>query len=708
MDLPVSQLQRWILSILATGALLALAGRSMAQPPSVDPQQRIARLIEQLGDEDYFAREGAQATLAEMGFEVYDAVKVATTHADLEIAARAKFLLNRMAVHWTDADDPAEVVKLLSDYQQQDMPTKLTRMSSLAALPDRKGHVGLCRLVRFERSAVLSKHAALLLLSDQGPDAESAALLAKHLSGSPRTAARWIAAYARLGKDREAALADFTKLVDAEHELLREEPTQSSRQLVTELIHKEVAWLKAAGENERAIVAMRRLLSIQPPRNVKALVELIDWLIEQEAWPVIEEMPQEFEDEFSLDPKLAYRLAEAYLKHDLPEAADRAAQRAIRHNPGTSPARLSAHFQTAEELRKRGLWSWAEREYLHVIENDPQAEASGSAAMARLLDEYVHRKAWAKVDEMADRFAAQFPDSPILQYTRAQAAVEKGQSEQAEEIAKKALELNAGTNTDQMSEHLSIATMLRQRGLFDWARQEYEHVAKQGKATNSLIVAARYGLSEMLHDQGQDLEAAQVRQKTIEVIEEASGTTDSPTPFTLSSRSRMNYFRACHYRDQGDRAKQREYLDKALDMDPADTDALIACFQLEDQSDEYRAKIRSLVAKAAAVYRRQMAQPTTSSTPYNQFAWLVANTEGDLDEALRCSKKAIELSPDSSGFLDTLAHVYFARTEYEMAYQTQVKAVAMEPKSGLMNRQLEVFRKKWEASKKESEENASE
>ena len=79
---------------------------------------------------------------------------------------------------------------------------------------------------------------------------------------------------------------------------------------------------------------------------------------------------------------------------------------------------------------------------------------------------------------------------------------------------------------------------------------------------------------------------------------------------------------------------------------------------------------------------------------YNQFAWLVANTEGDLDKALKASQKSLELSPDNGGYYDTLGRVYFARGNYEKAVSFQSKAVEWDPHSGLVRRQLELFRQR--------------
>ena len=77
----------------------------------------------------------------------------------------------------------------------------------------------------------------------------------------------------------------------------------------------------------------------------------------------------------------------------------------------------------------------------------------------------------------------------------------------------------------------------------------------------------------------------------------------------------------------------------------------------------------------------------------NQLAWLVANTRGDFDEAVRCSHRSLELRPGSAGYLDTLAHCYYAKRDYKNAVKHQLEAVQGEPHSAQMQRQLKLFQK---------------
>jgi tetratricopeptide (TPR) repeat protein len=123
---------------------------------------------------------------------------------------------------------------------------------------------------------------------------------------------------------------------------------------------------------------------------------------------------------------------------------------------------------------------------------------------------------------------------------------------------------------------------------------------------------------------------------------------------------------------------------------------------LPDQTPEYHARICKLIKKAASGLRDQIAEDPEDASAYNQFAWLVGNTEGDFDEALTYSKKSVEIEPQTGGYYDTLARVYFAKGDYENAVKYQTLAIELDPHSGQMERQLELFKKTLEEQKKKS------
>jgi len=596
-----------VIGWLLAAAMLAAGGASAATdepkketpPPAAAPPvavaaEQIDKLIEQLGDKDYYVRQRAQDELARLGFEAFDDLSAATTHEDLEISARAKYLLRLMRVEWTAKSDPPEVQKLLRDYELRNAEERQARMHALAVLPDGQGIAALCRLVRFEKSLLLSKLAAMELLQSPmaGDPPKPAAIDAvrRTFSGCKRPSAAWLIAWTRLAANPETAMAEWSRLIDAEQDALRRAPNDSRPEIVAGLIRFQIARLKKLGKPDETMVAIRRLVDLERG-DPESLGELLQWLVEQ--------------------------------------------------------------------------------------------------------------KAWKAVDELAQRFAPRFATEPGLLYALAQSYAEQGQKERAEEMAGRALRLYPGKQQEPLSHHLIAAQNLRQRGLFAWARREFEHVVAQGTAGDMVTIAAQLGFSEMLHDQGEELDAAATLEKLLKSLDARKAQEADITGRTVSElRARMNFFHACHWEKKDDQVKRREYLDKALEADATDVDVLIACYRLAGQPAEYHPKIVELIKKSAAGLRQQIAENPENPITYNQIAWLIGNTEGDFDEALKYSRKSLELSPDNGGYYDTLARVCYAKGELENAVKYQTKAIEMEPYSGLMQRQLELFRKKLEEKKK--------
>jgi len=569
-------------------------------------------------------------------------------------------------------------------------------------LPDAQGIPALCRLVRYERSAVLSKRAAMQLIGREVPKKQLAEKISKALSGSRRSAAAWLRTYLRSAERPRAMIDDWTKLVDAELALLRRSPDRTSPEIVAELIRFQIGWLKQAGHKAPALAAMRKLIEVEQGDPARLLV-LLDWLIEEEAWSVTDELEARFPDQFASNTLLLYVLADARLAQGKKESAEETAARALALNPGKDVRNLNAHRVVAAELRERRQFRWAEREYNHLLD----AAEKDLAALAGRIECLIELKSWEAIKELAADFPEQFNGNAILLYVLARAQAETGDKPLSEQTVAAGRKLAPGKQPDDLLAHLGIAHSLQNRGWFDWAQGEYAHVIESGPAGGEFAVTARSWLAEMLHDQGEDLRAAGELQKVVDQLgpqapdsKQLAGSV-LEIPRTLGEvRARMNFLYACHFQEHNDPTKQREYLDKALAADSTDVDVLIACYRIAEQNTPHRERILKLIEGSAERIRREIVKEPDDPTPYNQFAWLIGNTEGDFEEALRYSKRSLQLRPQSGGYLDTLAHVYFGMGDYENAVRTQIKAAELEPHSGLIRRKLDVFKKELQQRQK--------
>jgi tetratricopeptide (TPR) repeat protein len=286
----------------------------------------------------------------------------------------------------------------------------------------------------------------------------------------------------------------------------------------------------------------------------------------------------------------------------------------------------------------------------------------------------------------------------VLLYAIASAREAQGETKAADDAAAKALALNA----ENAEAHYRTAFLLRDRGMLRWAEKEFRQLIESPPANNIYAMHARYTLAEWLHDQEKDADAGRVLEETVAAMQRniKEGTAENNGRRDLGAvKARMHYFLAMHERDR-DAAKHLEHLDKAIEADPTDADALIALYRIPKPDEARRLKTAKQIEEAAEMFRKQIAKEPADANSYNQFAWLVGNTEGNYQEALEYSLKSLELRPNTAAYLDTLGRCYYANKDYANALKHQRMAVERDPHSKQMRRQLALFEKAVEEPKK--------
>ncbi len=599
------------LSVSADDSASTKASKSSSNDDAnVSTSDRIAKLIAQLGDPQYLVRQAAQEQLLRLGPEAFDALTAAENSDDVEITARAKYLLQQIPLD-RDFDSPL-VKRILQGYSIADESGRLARIRQLALLPQGAGTPALCRLLRYEKSQVLSKQAALQLLLHlkASPEERSAQakIISAALTGSPRAAARWLQTETDSGS-AGAKFDNWSKFIDDEISTLRNSPSDTSSEIIMALARRQADALMKANDRDHAVQMMRKMIAIAKP-EIQPLAQMTDWFIKQQA------------------PEL--------------------------------------------------------------------------------------------VTEAAKRFETAFHGSPVLMYFVAQASAMQGNKLEAEQFAKEASQLMP---QGDRAARRRIATVLRERGLFDWSEREYRHVIDSAPNEPESIIA-RYFCAEMLHDLDRDGDAAEILQKAVEAfgrnrqleqqVRELGVTEGSALRWI---KSWMHYFAACDAFKKGDRDKEWENLDKSIQLDPKNEDVLIAMYKASSENPTRRKVALDLIRKVSAQLLNEVttaAGQPIEATACNQYAWLVGNTEGDIDQAIQLSQKSVDLvlqrsgldddsdlddsggtaDRDLAGHLDTLAHCYAGKRDYASAVKYQSRAMELEPHSMAIVRALEEFKTK--------------
>lgn len=261
----------------------------------------------------------------------------------------------------------------------------------------------------------------------------------------------------------------------------------------------------------------------------------------------------------------------------------------------------------------------------------------------------------------------------------------------AERLARNAFEQQAASFVDR----LRAGILLQKWGAGDWASREYTAVVDDNEAPAQQQVLASVMYAEFLHDRGRDGEAAGVLDRLVGNDAGARG----PALQQLGrnpalTRSRADYFRACAAAARGDTASQRRSLEAATAGTAPDVDALIALYHLPDNTPEQSAVALDRVHKALARMEEEIKQVPEDINTYNEYAWLVANTEGDVARALRYSRRSLRESFDNPSYLDTLAHCHAAAGNLAAAIRTQRLAMRHEPHNRIIQLNLAGFEAK--------------
>ncbi len=401
-------------------------------------KEQIDKLIEQLGDKDYYVRQRAQNELARLSFDAFDALTAATTNDDLEIASRAKYILRSMRVEWMAKNDPPEVKEKLKDYELQPEDARQARMHDLAVMSDGKGISALCRLIRFEKSDALSKIGVIELLKSpsglEPPKVPRAETIRKLFEKRGRASASWMLAWLQLADDPQT-ITQWNDLIQAEFSLLQRTPGESNREIVGSLIRYQTAWLKKQGQTQEATAAMRRLIDLEDNGDLDTLSKLLDWLVEQKAWELVDELAARYIPRFESEPMLLYILAQSQKAQGEAAKAEETAHRAFGLNPGREEMNLLKNY---DPLNIMNL-------YRNMV---------GGSEEIKLYHRY---------------FIAQY--------------------------------------------------FLHRRGLFDWAKREFEYVIAQGRPTDVTTISAQWDLSGMFYEQGDYVAAANVLDGMLKIVD---------------------------------------------------------------------------------------------------------------------------------------------------------------------------------------------
>jgi hypothetical protein len=631
----VSRIGRLAVVTLLTGtvALLPVAAASdtrAAAPPAA------ADLIRDLGSSDYAVREQATVGLERLGADAVDPLLTAAeVSGDLEVALRARWLLQ--AVPLAAPHDSPAAAELIARYERGGAAMRRRIAHRLLRLEGDAGIEPLARLARLDRDTTQARLAVALLAREWRPgDAYWPGIadrITVGIGASTRPAARFLRALVAFSRaDQPAAQAD-------------------------------------------------------PLAEAAAMLAILDRAAGRDAKVV--------QDASADDDAL---MVEGQATDDQPALAGgesaslRILRRCLIEMLVTAGRRDDARTQAAALFGTAGAGESAEEADVRIAADVVWLAEHGLPEAVLLLE---------------SRWPGLTPDAPIAAYAAALAVRRAGAAEgnagaggadaveRAAAIADRAFE-QPRLVADEFTRRIQAGLLLAKWGAADWATREYMALVADERTPAAEFALASILFAEFLHDQGDDARAAAVLGPVI-TGRDARANEDGDRILPRLQRdpasvaSRKLYFEACDAAAAGRVADSRRLLRAAVQVYPKDVDSLIALYRHENNTPEERAEATARVARALRQIDDEIQALPEDPNGYNEYAWLVSNTEGDVAKALRYSRLSLQKSFDSASYLDTLAHCQAAAGDAAGAVRTQSLALRMEPHNRTILRNLLQF-----------------
>ncbi|HCK42337.1 MAG TPA: hypothetical protein DHW22_11990 [Planctomycetaceae bacterium] len=606
--------------------LSCLANESVAS--SSQQAELIQRLIGELGHEDYLIRRRAEAQLIDFGADAFDDLQAAELNSDLEIATRAKYILYLIRVQWVHPEDPSDIRKLMKGYGEFSVASRRDRISQLAALEKDLGLGALCRIARYDASPILSRQAAVAILGGKVKHSHRISnvreTILDEIGDAESIPVQWLRMYLDQLQRPEFVNPKWLPLIDAELQLIQQEVEDEDFQLSTilEFLRFHLQLGVQANDSKSVFETLRRRIDLRDQTfddSTNSIINAIEWT--------------DYE-------KLIYILY---------------------RQGGTSQIALAFG----------AVWA-------------------------------IEHQQWKVLDNLESYYQQEFETDRLMLYLSAIARGQQGRIQEAEEFASRGFEIVL----KEVQLYNDFASLMSELGRHDWAEREWKHVIEEDPATSSASMSARFSYASLrLHDRGEDIAAAELLTETLDAIEASADIKrrllrdPGDRELIKSMRTQRAFFMACHSEAQGDYKAQRKYLDRAAMYTMEDPDVLISKYHLQGANDTYRKGVQSQIKTVCKKLEDSIKKNPNDISSLNHWAWLVSNTEGDFQKAIKFSHRSLELAPGRASFLDTLGRCYFAAGDLENALRYQRQAVKLHPHMQVMHRQLALFEKEFTREK---------
>jgi predicted Zn-dependent protease len=312
------------------------------------------------------------------------------------------------------------------------------------------------------------------------------------------------------------------------------------------------------------------------------------------------------------------------------------------------------------------------------------AAAGGDARpWLALGDLSAEKKRWKDAAERYHRAWEKDRSDALPLYLHGRALVQAGQEKEGRRLIAMAEALPLGSE----EKRTALAAGLAERGLDEAADKEWERLGRLSLVTSAYDMTTSLMLAEKAIGARDYLKAATYYRRTgFSYAILSAGDVD----FSLWALAAERRCRARALAAAGRFDEMHQEINSALAVEPnidlaIDLTAELAKAGRKEEAD-------ALFARVYAAHDAVCKQYPQSAWQHNNTAWLAVRCKRDLDAALEHARKGVELDPDNSGHLDTLAEVYFQRGDKGKAVELMKKCLEMQPRSAYFRNQLKRMR----------------
>ena len=405
------------------------------------------------------------------------------------------------------------------------------------------------------------------------------------------------------------------------------------------------------------------------------------------------------------DRKKADRLAELIAGLKVPKAADNTKPAMDLLVLGLSAAHVD--YATAEAYRAAGAMDKADEFYKKaanvkpadledlplMLDDLPDDEDLGHLPVHyRFVFGYAEfladRKRWKEAAAMYKKAWEAAPGQPLPLFLSGHALKQAGDDKEGTRLMTLAHWVPLGNEVQRAK----FGEDLGKRGFDADSRKEMELVLATGWFRTYAVGNVYLRMARIKARQGDFATAAALYEKdVVSLFRTGAFFVDAKAYITVPELARTYRARALFAAGKVDEALAEARA--GLEVLPANIELALGFVPDLDKAGRKK-DADEIYGKIKTAYEAALKDYGSSADLRNALAWTMVNCNRDLDDALTHAKKAVEVSPKTAGYIDTLAEVYFRKKDRAKALELMKQCAVLDPTNPYFRKQLERFEKK--------------